>query len=205
MLYAHVRSVFLFFFFFFFFFFEGGGWNFGWKIFRHGSWCPHAIKNWTLACMRQDSSGAVLDWLSHSVFVGYAVIIWNRTRPRALVQNQHTMEFISAQKTSHKRVYAVISLLTCHVTSENIEPQERRTTSLCVFFLGDAVISSFVFFLFFLFFVCVVFAEGLIPILAQGRNLLQLKGPFLYTLYVLVLAMFCGHVCFFADWNEIFW
>jgi len=28
--------------------------------------------------------------------------IWNRTRPRALVQNQHTMELISARKMSHK-------------------------------------------------------------------------------------------------------
>ena len=28
---------------------------------------------------------------------------WNRTRPRALVQNQHTRELISAQKTSHKQ------------------------------------------------------------------------------------------------------
>ena len=30
------------------------------------------------------------------------VIIWNRTTLRALVQNQHTRELISARKTSHK-------------------------------------------------------------------------------------------------------
>ena len=32
----------------------------------------------------------------------YTGRIWNRTRPRALVQNQHTRELISARSTSHK-------------------------------------------------------------------------------------------------------
>jgi len=46
------------------------------------------------------------------------VTIWNRTRPRALVQNQHTREITSAAKMMYLRWWSYVPciLLACHVS-----------------------------------------------------------------------------------------
>ena len=65
----------------------------------------------------------------------YKVIIWNRTRPRSLVRNQHTRELISARKTSHKRLYLWWSLCTlyfCICMPGESYRRRLRSLLLCV-------------------------------------------------------------------------
>ena len=65
-----------------------------------------------------------------AIDISYTVKIWNRTRPRALMQNQHTRELISARKTSHKhnqplRMYLWWSLRTLY---KRLQPCHVRVT-----------------------------------------------------------------------------
>ena len=78
--------------------------------------------------------------------------IWNRTRPRALVQNQHTMELISARKMSHKNKQQrpedvpLVESMHLVLTRMPCESYRRRLRSLLLCLCGvfRALINSLV-------------------------------------------------------------
>ena len=71
--------------------------------------------------------------------------IWNRTRPRALVQNQQTRELISARKTSHrhsnKDLIRLRELSPGRGTSSKINMTKRQYINRCVWWCTSGGVS----------------------------------------------------------------
>ena len=65
------------------------------------------------------------------LFLFFSFQIWNRTRPRVLVQNQHTWELISAWNTQHMSPQSPMVTLTWHACKYRVHKLYQRYILKC--------------------------------------------------------------------------